>query len=141
MADTRDTDSADEESTGPPPLWTMVDGAVELRGFRCRRCDTVGFPPQSYGCPSCGATGDDLVEALIPASGALRTFTTVHLDPKHETPFQIGEVATGAAPLIRCRLRVERPQIGQELVARIRTDEHGDTLEFVAADGEEQVDG
>ncbi|MEM9655400.1 MAG: zinc ribbon domain-containing protein [Actinomycetota bacterium] len=141
MAESSDTGTADEGAPMPRPLWTVVDGSVQLRGTRCLRCGTVAFPPQRYGCPSCGADGDALVESLIPAAGTLHTFTTVHLDPKHETPFQVGEVATSADPLVRGRLRIDRPRIGQELVARIRVDEAGETLEFVAAESGAAEDG
>ncbi len=140
MADSSDTGTADERAPTPRPLWTVVDGSVRLLSTRCLRCGTVAFPPQRYGCPSCGADGDALVESLIPAAGTLHTFTTVHLDPKHETPFQVGEVATSADPLVRCRLRIDRPRIGQQLLARIRVGDDGETLEFVAVEEEADRD-
>ncbi len=82
-------------------LWTQDNGAVALNGRKCTVCGLVLFPPQTYGCPGCGALPDKLVAALIPASGRLHSFAVVNLHQRYPTPYTIGEIELEDGPLIR----------------------------------------
>src|SRR5215472_13127136 len=72
-------------SAGPQPA---------LNGGRCRACSYVFFPPQSYGCESCGASPDQLEPKSLRGEGVLCSFATVHLyqGKDIEAPFTVGVI-------------------------------------------------
>ena len=50
-----------------------------LNGGKCRACGYVFFPPQRYGCESCGALPEKLEAAELRGRGRLHSYATVHL--------------------------------------------------------------
>jgi len=82
------------------------DGIPKLNGGRCRACGYVFFPPQSYGCEICGASGDELQPFALKGEGKLRSFATVHLHPGKgiEAPFTVGVILLDDGPAVRAIL-------------------------------------
>ncbi len=74
-----------------------------LKGAKCRACGYVFFPPQSYGCESCGALPAELELLDLKGRGALQSFATVHMHHGKgiEAPFTIGVIALDDGPIIR----------------------------------------
>ena len=102
-------------------LWVEQDDVILLRGVRCDECGSVLFPPQHYGCEACGADETHLAEALVPSEGKLRSFTTVYVHQKLETPYQVAEVETAVRQLVRGRLEHPDPKLGDMVTGRIQT--------------------
>ncbi len=103
-----------------PGLWVLQDNEVLLRGTLCKACGSLQFPPQPYGCEACGADASLLEDHVFSSRGTLRTYTTVHLDQKLETPFQVAEVQTEASQLVRGRLECSEATSGVMLEGEIR---------------------
>ncbi len=84
------------DSAGNPPL----------NGGKCRACGYVFFPPQSYGCESCGALPEKLEPVQLAGSGILHSYATVHLHMGKdiEAPFTIGLVVLDDGPAISSTL-------------------------------------
>ena len=61
------------------------------------------FPPQQYGCESCGAPGEELEAVTLPGRGKLHSFATVHLHQGKgiEAPFTVGVILLDDGPAIR----------------------------------------
>lgn len=118
-----------------PGLWQTKGDKILLRGVECRRCGSIQFPPQPYGCEACGADASQLQEKLILAEGELRTFTTVHLDQKLATPFQVAEVQTEASQPIRGRLEFPQAKQGALVRGAIREIEGKEQFVFVPLEG------
>lgn len=118
-----------------PSLWEQKENELLLRGVECRLCGSIQFPPQLYGCEACGADESWLREKLIPAEGTLRTCTTVHLDQKLETPFQVAEVQTEASQPVRGRLEFPHAKLGSVVRGLIREIEGKERFVFVSKEG------
>ena len=114
-----------------PPLFGIDAGTVVLSAVKCDVCDAVLFPPQHYGCESCGAAGERLTDVTVPATGRIHSFALVQLHAELPTPFQIAEVVTDAAPLVRARLDHPAPVIGAPVVGIVRDGVDGAQLVFV----------
>lgn len=112
-------------------LFDDQDGSVVLVAVRCSQCGTVLFPPQHYGCESCGAGGEQLTDVVVPAAGRIHSFAEVHRHATVATPFQVADVVTAAAPLVRARLDHPAPVIGAPVVACVRVDGVDAQLVFV----------
>ena len=110
-------------------LWVEKDGVVLVRGVRCGKCGNVLVPPQHFGCEACGADDTHLVDAPVPSTGKLHTFTTVHLHPKLKTPFKVAEVEIDAGQLVRGRLEHLDPKMGDSVEGSIQVID--DSLQFV----------
>jgi len=122
--------------TDQPAAWFVsAEGQPLLRCVHCAACGKDMFPPQAYGCTGCGASGGDLVEAGLPASGTLLTFAVVRVHDRHPVPFTLGDVELAAGgPIVRLQLRDGwTPRIGAFVEARIVDDADGQHLEFAAA--------
>lgn len=65
-----------------------ADGALALRGSRCRACGQPVFPHTDV-CPFClGTENEDLA---LSGAATLYAFTQVHIAPRHwQTPYLIG---------------------------------------------------
>lgn len=91
-----------------PLLYTVPPDAhqpPELLGGRCR-CGHVFFPMQTYGCEKCGATGDALQPAALPATGTLVASSRVlmHARKDREPPYVIVSVRLDDGPVVRTLL-------------------------------------
>lgn len=88
-------DGGDPESTTP-----------SLKGICCKSCGRVAFPPQSYGCERCGASGENLEACLLSSRGRLISFARVnmHHGKDIKVPFTIGEIKLEDGPVIRVTL-------------------------------------
>lgn len=91
-----------------PLLYTVPSQAhqpPELLGGRCR-CGYVFFPMQTYGCEKCGATGDALQPATLPAAGTLVASSRVlmHARKDGEPPYVIVSVRLDDGPVVRTLL-------------------------------------
>ncbi|MGO9453965.1 MAG: Zn-ribbon domain-containing OB-fold protein [Candidatus Binataceae bacterium] len=72
-----------------------------LNGGRCRACGYVFFPPQQYGCESCGAPRDQIESVTLAGRGALHSFATVHLYQGKGIAFTVGVILLDDGPSIR----------------------------------------
>ena len=89
-----------------PSILFSVSPEPTLNGGHCRACGYVYFPPQSYGCDSCGAPPEKLEPKSLKGEGALSSFATVnlHQDRGIETPFTVGVIVLDDGPAIRAVL-------------------------------------
>ena len=101
-----------------------------LNGGKCRACGYVFFPPQSYGCESCGAPAEQLEPKPLRGDGTLSSFATVHLHQGKdiEAPFTVGVIVLDDGPAIRAIL-TQRTDEGLKIGDRMRA-------MVVAIDGE-----
>jgi uncharacterized protein len=81
-------------------------GIPSLNGGKCRVCGYVFFPPQRYGCESCGAPAEKLDVVQLVGRGSLHSYATVHLHQGKdiEAPFTIGLIVLEDGPAIRSLL-------------------------------------
>ena len=77
-----------------------------LNGGKCRACGYIFFPPQRYGCESCGAPPENLEAAILRGCGRLHSYATVHLHQGKdiEAPFTVGLIVLDDGPAIRSLL-------------------------------------
>lgn len=120
-----------------------AEGGVRLFGLRCRRCARVSFPRQRYGCESCGAYGDDLLDLDLAPEGELVSFAVVHRHQGRDiqAPFVMAEVRLDSGPLLRCTLAQRHDAglaIGNRVIGRLVDGASPDApyeLRFFAAGG------
>jgi len=81
-------------------------GNPSLNGGKCRACGYVFFPPQRYGCESCGAPPEKLEAVQLGGRGRLHSYATVHLYQGRdiEAPFTIGLIVLDDGPAISSTL-------------------------------------
>jgi uncharacterized OB-fold protein len=93
------------EVTAPSNLFSVSPNPT-LNGGHCRACGYVFFPPQSYGCESCGAPSEQLEPKSLKGDGVLSSFATInlHQDQGIETPFTVGVIVLDDGPAIRAVL-------------------------------------
>jgi len=72
-----------------------------LHAMKCVTCGVVLFPPQRFGCVSCGAAPEQLRPIAIPAMGRIHSFAVVHRHPSHPTPYTIAEIELATGLLVR----------------------------------------
>jgi len=92
-----------------PALYTLPPNACTspmLNGGRCRNCGYVFFPMQTYGCERCGATGDTLQAAALPAKGTLVASARVlhHVRKNRTPPYVVASVKLDDGPIVRTLL-------------------------------------
>jgi uncharacterized OB-fold protein len=77
-----------------------------LNGGKCRACGYVFFPPQRYGCESCGAPPEQLDAVQLAGRGRLHSYATVHLHQGKDiqAPFTVGLIVLDDGPTIRSML-------------------------------------
>ena len=92
-----------ESVPAQPTLYSGAEHPPSLNGGRCRKCGYLFFPPQQYGCESCGAPGEELEAVALPGRGKLHSFATVHLHQGKgiEAPFTVGVILLDGGPAIR----------------------------------------
>lgn len=96
-----------EAAAAQPELYSsQTRDEPALNGARCRACGYVFFPPQPYGCDSCGATPDQVEKFALRGRGTLHAFATVHLHQGRDiqAPFTIGLIVLDDGPAIRVTL-------------------------------------
>lgn len=106
-----------------PGLYSVsAEKPPSLNGCRCRACGYVFFPPQSYGCESCGAAGESLEPVALGGTGVLHSFATVHLHMAKgiEAPFTVGVVVLDDGPTLRALLTA-RTDAGLAIGDRVRS--------------------
>lgn len=109
-----------------PSLYTAPDAAgalPALHGGRCR-CGHVFFPFQAHGCERCGASGDALQPALLPASGRLVASARVllHARKDRQPPFVVVAVQLDDGPVVRTLLDADTaatPPVGMPVRGRL----------------------
>jgi len=81
-------------------------GIPSLTGGKCLACGYVFFPPQRYGCESCGAPPERLEAAELRGCGRLHSYATVHLYQGKDikAPFTVGLIVLDEGPAIRSLL-------------------------------------
>jgi hypothetical protein len=111
-----------ERVAAHPGLYSTGELQPSLNGGRCRACGYVFFPPQSYGCESCGATPAHLENVSLVGSGILHSFATVHLHQAKgiDAPFTVGVIVLDEGPAVRSILE-ERTGEGLEIGDRMRS--------------------
>ncbi len=89
-------------SANPQLYSASPDSQPSLNCGRCRACGYVFFPPQSYGCESCGALPDQLERVTLAGSGILHSFATVHVYQGKgiEAPFTVGVIVLDGGPVV-----------------------------------------
>jgi uncharacterized protein len=94
-----------EQNPAPTALYTAGANPT-LNGGKCRACGYVFFPPQSYGCESCGAPPEQLESKSLRGEGTLASFATVHLHQGKdiEAPFTVGLIVLDDGPAVRAIL-------------------------------------
>ena len=107
-----------------PTLYT-ADATPKLNGGRCKKCGYVFFPPQTYGCESCGALPDQLEPLALAGSGKLHSFATVHLHQDRsgkglQAPFIVGLIVLDDGPAVRSIL-TERTDAGLRIGDRMNS--------------------
>ena len=109
-----------ETSTLPTELFSAGPEPA-LNGARCRACGYVFFPPQSYGCESCGATPEQVERKSLRGEGTLASFATVHLHQGKdiEAPFTVGLIVLDDGPAVRAIL-TQRTDEGLKIGDRMR---------------------
>ncbi|WZH51007.1 MAG: hypothetical protein PIR53_13365 [Nocardioides alkalitolerans] len=80
----------------------MPSTLLPLRGVRCRRCDLVATPVQSFGCEACGAHGPDLEETDLTGDGVVLNAVDVHR--RDAATVHIGSVHLAEGPMLRALL-------------------------------------
>jgi uncharacterized OB-fold protein len=142
-----------EPGTVQSPLFSAEPGKPPaLRGRRCTACGYVFFPPHDFGCDACGELPERVQPMVIEGAGVLRSVAVVH---RHggstiEAPFNVGEIALDAGPLLRAVLVGPGPfAIGDRVsstlwsvVTKTKTsDERGLWSRTVNADGDAAAEG
>jgi uncharacterized OB-fold protein len=87
-----------------PELYSADSGDnPELSGGKCRACGYVFFPPQRYGCESCGAPPEQLESVKLAGRGRLHSYATVHLHQGKDikSPFTVGVIVLAGGPAVR----------------------------------------
>lgn len=96
----------DRPEPADPTLYRLTDDNLAvLRAKRCADCGAVAFPPQSFGCETCGSGAGAMVDAELPCSGVVNSSATVH--PRlagSDAPYAIAEIVLDAGPTIRAML-------------------------------------
>ncbi len=84
-------------------LFEQEGASTHLRGQRCGRCGRVSFPPNPYGCESCGTFGEDVADMRLPGKGRLLAFvTTNHANQRDiPVPYTVASIALESGPVIR----------------------------------------
>lgn len=93
---TTNTDQGDPMPTSPTTT------LLPLRGIRCRRCDHVATPVQTFGCETCGAFGDALADVHLTGQGTVLNAVEVHRSGGAE--LRIGSVHLEEGPMLRAVL-------------------------------------
>ena len=108
-----------------PDLYSQPDSGTAplLHGGRCR-CGHVFFPMQAYGCEKCGAIGDALSPAALPARGTLVASARVllHARKDREPPFVVVSVRLDDGPVVRTLLAGDSQEtlpIGASMAGRL----------------------
>ena len=89
--------------------------------MRCCACGYVFFPPQNYGCESCGAAAEHLEPRALKGEGLLSSFATVHLHQGKdiEAPFTVGVIVLDDGPAVRAIL-TNKSDAGLKIGDRMR---------------------
>lgn len=94
------------------PLLVSRDtsGAPRLRGVACSTCGSTSFPPQQFGCETCGAFGSSLSPADIDARGVVVSSAQVdhYRGDDVEVPFRIAEILLDSG--FKVRVTLDRPE-------------------------------
>jgi uncharacterized OB-fold protein len=95
-----------ERRSAHPGLYPAEGERPPLSGQRCASCGRLSFPPNPYGCESCGAEPGSLESHALAGAGTLAAFATVHLHPLKgiDAPFTIGVVVLDDGPTVRATL-------------------------------------
>lgn len=84
-------------------LFEQGEKSPHLRGQRCSNCSRVAFPPNPYGCESCGMSGDVVIDEKLAGQGRLRAFvTTNHANQRNiPVPYTVASIELEGGPVIR----------------------------------------
>lgn len=84
-------------------LFEQGETAPHLRGQRCGNCGRVAFPPNPYGCETCGMSGDAVTDMRLAGRGRLLAFvTTNHANQRDiPVPYTVASIALEDGPVIR----------------------------------------
>lgn len=118
-----------------PDQFEIVDGAVMLKGSRCRSSGSLAFPARRV-CLDTGAT--DMEPVLFGPRGSLYSFSTVHVSSSRPTPYSLGYVDFDNG--VRVLAQVEIPAgaaLGCDTPVELRAE--GERWFVVPVDGKEKA--
>lgn len=116
-------------------LFEDRDGCVRLVVGRCEPCDRLFFPPQSYGCEVCGATGGELAVAGVAAVGTLLDAVRVEGGPDGARPaFTLARIRLDEGVVVRA-LAADGLSSGTKVVGVVREARGRQVLAFRPAEG------
>lgn len=111
----------------------IEDNQVFLRCTKCIACGNTMFPPQSYGCDVCGASGGGFSEIRLRASGRIVAAVEVRVHPTRSVPFTVGMVRLDESDLVVSApiVSADAPEPGTCVSGRIQAKEQ--SVEFCFA--------
>ena len=115
-------------------LFEVRDGRVTLAVGRCEPCGRLFFPPQSYGCEVCGATGGELAVVGVAAVGTLLDAVRVPGGDGTRPGFTVAEIRLAAGVVVRA-LAADGMTSGTEVVGAVRESGGRQLLTFGPAEG------
>ncbi|MCA8900601.1 MAG: OB-fold domain-containing protein [Hyphomonas sp.] len=121
-------------------LFVAGENPPRLKGQRCGNCGRVSFPPNPYGCESCGASGAAIHEQLLKGKGRLLAFVTTRHAPQRRisVPFTVASIALEDGPVIRGLMSLptdEGLHVGDSVEAvAVEVPEQGHQLRFLPAE-------
>ncbi len=105
-------------------LYVKRDGPPALSGQQCLLCERISFPPNPYGCESCGAPVQELEAKLLNGRGRVMAFVTVNraIRPNIEVPYRVASIALDEGPVIRALMNASADavlQVGDTVEAEL----------------------
>ena len=112
--------------------WVTGSGVLRLVLGRCIVCQHTFFPPQLYGCESCGSGAESLTTLTVPAAGTLTAAVTVGAHPVLATPFTVGDIVLDQQSVVVQALLATSLSAGDRVVGQLETDQSGELVVFAA---------
>ncbi len=128
-----------ERQVAHPGLYRASGEQPALIGQHCTGCGHLAFPPNPYGCESCGAQPEALEKRELAGAGELAAFATVHLHMGGgiEAPFTVGVIVLDDGPAVRATLTCPTDEglaigdrVSSVLVSQGSDDEGTETVEL-----------
>ncbi len=93
-----------------PRFWRRIPNRYNLIGTKCKKCDSVFFPPRSV-CPECRSVGK-LESFDLKGTGTVVSYTVVRVPPEgfeNEAPYNLAIVELDEGPRITGQITDSKP--------------------------------